>query len=81
MIGKEETEGIEDESGIGGEELGREAAGIDGEESGEGTTGIGNDEARAEGSREAVRSKGKEDAQEEETSVGSAIEGDEEGNQ
>ena len=67
MTGKEEAEGIEDESGIGGEELGREAASIDGEESGEGTTGIGNDEARAKGIREVVRSKGKEESQEEGT--------------
>ena len=68
MIGKEEAEGIE-------EEIGRGTSG------GERTISISNDKARAEGIREAVRSKGKEEAQEEGTSIGSAMEGDEEGNQ
>ena len=74
MIGKEEAEGIEDE-------IGRGTSGIGGGSGGERTTSISNDEARAEGIREVMRSKGNEESQEEGTSVGSEMEGDEEGNQ
>ena len=68
MIGKEEAKGIE-------EEIGRGTSG------GERTISISNDEARAEGIREVMRSKGNEESQEEGTSVGSEMEGDEEGKQ